>query len=258
MKRQLLSILLLGAVNMASAAIIYTDITDVNLTAGGTETYGVDFDQDVAAEFSIDINTMDIALQAGATGGTHAFVGANVGGFEHVSGLAFNDAISSASTYTATGIAFLEWAMASLTFPSGSDQYVGCHFELGANTHYGWIRVNMTAWNDVTILDFAYNDTPDAAIDAGEMPVSGLTDLALNDLVSIYPNPAVDQLTIDLSKLTGNSVAVQLIDITGKVIYATSNLSSTTQIDLSSFNRGVYFLTIKEGEETTTYKVIKK
>ena len=46
-------------------------------------------------------------------------------------------------------------------------------FLISGNTHYGWIRLDVNSTVDTVIIkDYAYEATPDAAIDAGEMGFS--------------------------------------------------------------------------------------
>ena len=46
--------------------------------------------------------------------------------------------------------------------------YIGVRFNIGANTHYGWVRITIDNINhELTFLDYAYEDTPDTPINAG-------------------------------------------------------------------------------------------
>lgn len=48
--------------------------------------------------------------------------------------------------------------------------FIGVRFNIGANTHYGWIRLTVDNINHrLTIHDYAYEDTPDTPINAGQM-----------------------------------------------------------------------------------------
>jgi len=65
-------------------------------------------------------------------------------------------------------------------FRGSSGKYIGIKFQNGSNTNYGWIQVNIPANADkITITGYAYNDTPDGAITAGQVPeLTGLGLLA--------------------------------------------------------------------------------
>lgn len=71
----------------------------------------------------------------------------------------------------------------------------------------------------------------------------------------IYPNP-----TNDLVALESNVPGLHTIIITslnGQLIYSTKTVGSTLHIDLSSFQKGIYFITIRSRDYMRTEKIIK-
>ena len=77
-----------------------------------------------------------------------------------------------------------------------------------------------------------------------------------SNLISVYPNPASDELFIrasdgNLSDRTTYSV----IDIMGRVVIDKTIYSHS--IDISDLKNGIYFIQIKEGSQITTHKFIK-
>ena len=76
---------------------------------------------------------------------------------------------------------------------------------------------------------------------------------------SIYPNPAKDKFTIDLSKLN-ESTHIQLIDVTGKIIwqrkYLTSDRSNHISVSTIDFSRGIYFLNTVSKTEVSSHKIV--
>jgi hypothetical protein len=80
-----------------------------------------------------------------------------------------------------------------------------------------------------------------------------------NEKVKIYPNPSDGIFTIEINKTESNKVSVEILDITGKLVYRNDypvlgNLKET--IDLQNLNKGMYFLRVKEGEKISTVKII--
>jgi hypothetical protein len=75
------------------------------------------------------------------------------------------------SVYTDDGV--LE-SYSSGPFAGGATRFVGLEFDIGGNTHYGWVRVSVVRGPNIlddlqlTIHDWAYQDTPGAAIVAGQ------------------------------------------------------------------------------------------
>jgi len=73
------------------------------------------------------------------------------------------------------------------------------------------------------------------------------------DLISVYPNPAVNTITIDVENY--ESYTLEIIDLTGKSIQR--NKLTQNKIDVSSIENGIYFLNIFENNELVkTQKVI--
>lgn len=79
-------------------------------------------------------------------------------------------------------------------------------------------------------------------------------DNAREDQISVYPNPATDQLTING---TTGCHSVELIRIDGRTIQ-TKKLSNnqTITLDVSSLTRGAYFLRLHTPDGITTQKII--
>ena len=74
-------------------------------------------------------------------------------------------------------------------------------------------------------------------------------------LISVYPNPAQNQLTITLPSST-QVANVQICDVQGRVAF-TGNINSIRQsLDISSLDAGVYAVRVNCGENTYAQKLI--
>ena len=69
--------------------------------------------------------------------------------------------------------------------------------------------------------------------------------------VSMYPNPASETLTIEAPNQDVFNVSI--FDMAGKKLFQTEQTSALMTIDVSSFSRGVYFVTLND---TLTKKLI--
>lgn len=82
--------------------------------------------------------------------------------------------------------------------------------------------------------------------------------MALNKVngIKLYPNPSSG-----LFRLTGGSADTAtwlfVSDLTGKIVFDKTNMKGISQIDLSEFSNGIYFLTIGDGRWHHTIKLIK-
>ncbi|EHQ26880.1 Glycosyl hydrolase family 32 domain protein [Mucilaginibacter paludis DSM 18603] len=88
----------------------------------------------------------------------------------------------------------------------------------------------------------------------------GVFEKSINlDLVSLYPNPVVDKLTIDLG---GNNVPqanVEIRNIFGKLMFSKTFVNNgVLNVDVSSLQSGLYVVNLLLGTTQTDYKIIKK
>lgn len=74
--------------------------------------------------------------------------------------------------------------------------------------------------------------------------------------IEIYPNPATRYITINLNDEKPNKL--EIVDITGKIVFQTKNVEKNQNINLSSLKQGMYFLRIIENEKIICVKKIIK
>jgi hypothetical protein len=76
--------------------------------------------------------------------------------------------------------------------------------------------------------------------------------------VSVYPNPATGQLTVDIQGLD-QKAAFSLYDVGGKLLYEVSTTEQKTLVDFSHYAAGQYLLqlTDREGKIFNTQKITK-
>ncbi|MBM3161600.1 MAG: T9SS type A sorting domain-containing protein, partial [Bacteroidetes bacterium] len=73
--------------------------------------------------------------------------------------------------------------------------------------------------------------------------------------VSIYPNPAQDEILVHTSLTEGTLLVT---DVSGRTKITQNLVGLTTSIDTSEWANGVYLLTITNGKETSVKKVVIK
>lgn len=168
----------LAAVPSAEAAIVYSGLVNVpiptnvgglylDLTTGTTST---------AAFAGWDINPYYSAssmYSSAASSGTNPQVSVVTLGGVVDSNLAVGTLVP--------GSLFMENNLARATnLAPGQTGIMGITFIDAGNTYHGWVRMTRGNGGPGTLVDYAYNDTPNTAILAGAVPEPGsLTMLAL-------------------------------------------------------------------------------
>lgn len=76
--------------------------------------------------------------------------------------------------------------------------------------------------------------------------------------VAIYPNPVVDQATIEVNGTTASAITV--VDLAGKVVYSSNVAEGTSKVSFSTtnFSAGVYTVNVATSAGTVTKKMVVK
>ncbi|MEL6658564.1 MAG: T9SS type A sorting domain-containing protein [Bacteroidota bacterium] len=74
--------------------------------------------------------------------------------------------------------------------------------------------------------------------------------------LNVYPNPAIDQVTISLPIIDDN-YRLQLLDLNGSVLRQQSISGGNQQLDLQGLPSGTYLLSAQSGDEVYTKRIVK-
>src|SRR5690606_12947246 len=74
--------------------------------------------------------------------------------------------------------------------------------------------------------------------------------------VHIFPNPSSGKFTIDIGKSNSDSVSITIINSIRQIHFVQSYNVFPTEIDLSYYAKGLYFVKISIGEFVATEKVV--
>ena len=74
-----------------------------------------------------------------------------------------------------------------------------------------------------------------------------------NTNLSIYPNPATTQLTIDVAAQINN---INILDLTGKIVF--NSTTNESIIDVSMLSKGIYLLQVNTSNGIATKRFIKE
>ena len=73
---------------------------------------------------------------------------------------------------------------------------------------------------------------------------------------SMYPNPTTGIINITLNNSTNDSNLVDIFDVQGRSVFKRTFNTSQTSLDLSNFQRGIYFVKVSNGNLQKTEKII--
>lgn len=84
------------------------------------------------------------------------------------------------------------------------------------------------------------------------------THAEINLSMTVYPNPSVSVINLNVGKQDLQDLTLQLFDLQGKLLYDQKISTSETAIKMEEYNAGNYFLKISNSkEELKTFKIIK-
>ena len=85
-------------------------------------------------------------------------------------------------------------------------------------------------------------------------------DVAYNsDNIAVYPNPANDQLNVQLIFAESNAVNIELLDLSGKMVASPNKNQAISPnqytLDVTDLSKGIYILKVTNGTKVSTSKV---
>lgn len=80
----------------------------------------------------------------------------------------------------------------------------------------------------------------------------------INFSINVYPNPSVDNVTLNIGKQEQKNMSFQLLDTQGKLILNHEITTIESTIKMDGYIAGIYFLKVmNNNSEITTFKIIK-
>jgi len=74
----------------------------------------------------------------------------------------------------------------------------------------------------------------------------------------VYPNPAIGLINLDFGVAKDNKGTIQIYNVVGAIVYANTNvhLNGVCELDLSSVERGVYYVSVNVNGKAIIKKII--
>ncbi|MFI5171537.1 MAG: T9SS type A sorting domain-containing protein [Chitinophagales bacterium] len=131
-----------------------------------------------------------------------------------------------------------------------TNKFAGLRIRIGGNDHYGWARFDVTH-TKLTLKDYAYNDTPNASINAD---LVGIQSAQQQFTPTVYSNN--DFLQIELPSNI-SSADVVVFDMNGRLL-SNEHISSSATIQMGEYPQGIYLVKIASGEMSYSTLFSKK
>ena len=196
-----------------TAQIVYTDIPDATPNA----TYPLDLNNDSIDDFVIQMGATDKIVCFPQNDNAYAgeFTGANYFPWALNPNSFICDTLS--TWYGLNNPGFLAFSSSSGNWIGQTDKYLALKLNVGTNTYYGWVRLDVVATaTSFTVKDYAYESTPNTCILTGQIPL-GIIENSSENYLSIAPNPFHDMTSIQTSGNFGAGT-LTIYDVFGQVL----------------------------------------
>jgi len=244
----------------------YSAITGVGYNNSGN--YGLFYYSSYSQKSLLKLNTADTILGFYITNSTWAALSMlNGDAFsKKFGGTSGNDTdwfkISIAGYYNGSPINdTVDFYLADYRFTNNTQDYI-------VNT---WNWVNLTSLGKIDSLEFLLSSTDNGAYGMNtpayfcidnfttKSSSSEITNVfsTKND-ITIYPNPAIDNINIKYNKNYSEKCFIEISDINNKVIYRNNyDSKSTVNIDINNYAKGLYFVKVINNKTELKSKFIK-
>ena len=108
----------------------------------------------------------------------------------------------------------------------------------------------------LVVNDGIVNSDPDTVF----VTVTGTVGIRSNKVqdILLYPNPVSTSLNIKLSSNWSYNTNIRLFNAIGSLMIESKMNGNEQQIDVSSLPSGVYFIEIRDGQNSVSRKIIKR
>ena len=111
---------------------------------------------------------------------------------------------------------------------------------------------------------YTANTSPSGTVSQGvqqayEIFLIGINETELNSSLSVFPNPILDNLTLQISDYYNEKLSFHLYDLQGKSLNKEQIIAEQTQINTSSLPPATYFIEVlnQENKHVQSFKIIK-
>ena len=239
-------------------------------TAAGNSFSGNMFD--IAVASAVTLETFSVSVDAGTWNiaifyKTGTFVGSETSAI----GWTFLDSALVTSTTTGAGAFYKVPVSLNLPLAAGTYAFYVTATDAGATFNYtNGTTLGATLSSDTYISikegnggSYPFGVTFSPRVFNGRVhycvTTSGIEENSSLPTVELFPNPASQSVSVDLSAFTGNKITVSILNTLGQRLQATTlTANGVTPLDLNGYASGLYFVQVEMNGKTSTSKLAIK
>ena len=255
-----------GTIALAGAAdaqIVYTDINPDTMVHDSL-IYVLDFDNNGQPELQFATNASSSTYYATVEvlgNASNAIIGSLFSAtYPFPAAMNNGDSISFTNTgwqnqALNSGVQYLGVVTSSggtyANFLGANDKYLGVRFSIGPNTHYGWVRLSLSASAaNITIKDYAYQTLPGVGITAGQLV--GIPTAPQNNNINVFASANTVVINNTESEKGG---VVRIVNTLGQSVYESAVTEENIRISLEGQAAGIYFVEVLRDGSHFTKKI---
>lgn len=268
-------------VQAANGQVVWTDVVDSTLSKNGDHydfNINADFDSNNDPIFDFRITQLVDSTSSDFTGVVveskgpfvNQVIGLDYANYNYPFKLNVWDTIGASQTFkginTGRNIGYMAFEVNGVTYPNSqfvdtvngiTDGFLGLRFRTLENdtvrTHYGWIRLDVSKDLRVTIKGFAYEQTPDSMIVAGEGAPIGVRELVVDKPEMVQQGRF---LKVDLPENFKTEGQLRFYSLGGQLIREEEIVQDYSTIELGSMPKGVLVAVLETNGAEHSKKVV--
>ncbi len=175
---------------------------------------------------------------------------------DNIAFLATGTTIGPSSIWRAGGSQGVLYSPAYTTL-DGLTGYVGFRMQAQNDFYYGWMKIQVSSAG-VTLLEYQYNNKPNASIAAGStcLPL-GVSNTQPANVAMVYPNPSSGRIYIENANPDFMGKKFEVFYIDGRKVKSGEIISTRQEINCENLASGVYLLRIinKNGQSESVCRI---
>ncbi len=109
----------------------------------------------------------------------------------------------------------------------------------------------------VNLVSLGFTDNFISKLTLNPFIISGISEYkSVTNLFNAYPNPSNELINIKLEILSETNTTIEITNTLGQVVLSKALTQNITQLNISDLTKGIYFITVKTGDKTSTQKLV--